>query len=479
MKRQSITVNYILNTAYQVLTLITPIVTAPYISRVLGAEGVGVYSYTSAVVAFFGLFAVLGTTVYGQRTIAQCRDDKSMRSKNFWEIELLSLLSTAVCLAAWFIFILISPEYKFIFLIFTIELLSKGFDISWFYAGLERFSFIVVRNTVIKIAGVLLLFLLVKNSDQVWVYIAILSVSNFLGNISMWLPLRKLVSRIRLRDVRMKEHFRQTMIYFVPTIAASVYTYLDKVMIGWFTEGTSENGYYEQANRIIKIGYTVLISLNTVMSSRMSYLFALSKEKEIKNKLENALAFIITIGLPVVCGISCIAANFVPWFFGEGFEKVIFLMILSSPLVIILSMHNFLSSQYLVPSGQRARSTKGVFIGAAVNFCLNLCLVPFFQSVGAVIATLIAETSICVVYFYMSRDYVPPKLILKYLPKQLIAAAAMSAVVIIIGSGHRGSILITVVQIIAGGAVYFGALLLLREKFILGFFERVLQKIKR
>lgn len=479
MKKQSITVNYILNTAYQVLTLITPLITAPYISRVLGADGVGVYSYTSAVVAFFALFAILGTTVYGQRTIAQCRDDKAARSKNFWEIELLSLLSTAVCLAAWFIFILISPEYKFIFFILTIELLSKGFDISWFYAGLERFSFIVIRNTVIKLVGILLLFLLVKRSDQVWIYIAILSVSNFLGNVSMWLPLRKLVSKIKLRDVQMKEHFRQTMIYFVPTIAASVYTYLDKVMIGWFTEGTSENGYYEQANRIIKIGYTVLISLNTVMSSRMSYLFALNKEKEIKNKLENALAFIITLGLPVVCGISCIASNFVPWFFGEGFDKVVLLMILSSPLVVILSMHNFLSSQYLVPSGQRARSTKGVFIGAGVNFCFNLLLVPFLQSVGAVIATLIAETSICVVYFYMSKDFVSPKLILKYLPKQLLAAEAMSAVVLVIGWGRSGSILITVVQIIAGGAVYFGALLLFREKFTLGFFKKTLYRFKK
>lgn len=163
MKTQSIKKNYILNTAYQVLTLITPLITAPYISRILGPERVGIYSYTASVVAFFTMFAVLGTTTYGQRAIAQCRDDREKRSRTFWEIEAISIISTIICIVAWIALILVSTDYKLYFIILSVELLAAGFDIIWYYSGLERFDAIVARNVAIKFSSVLLLFVLVKN----------------------------------------------------------------------------------------------------------------------------------------------------------------------------------------------------------------------------------------------------------------------------------------------------------------------------
>ena len=477
MKTQSIKINYILNTAYQILTLITPLITAPYISRVLGAEGVGIYSYTTSVVAFFTMFAVLGTTTYGQRAVAQCRDDRKKLSKCFWEIEVLSIFSTLFCTLAWIGFIIVNPDNKIYFLILTIDLVAVAFDIIWFYSGLEQFKFIVFRNAAIKIISIVCLFLFVKQRDQVWVYLIILSLGKFVGNVSMWIPLRKFVDGVRISEMNILPHFLETMAYFVPTAAASIYTYLDKVMIGAFTRTPVENGYYEQAQKIIKMGYTVLISLNTVMSARMSYLFALDKKEEIQQKLEKALAFIMTLGMPFVFGISGIAYNFVPWFFGDEFDKVAILMILSSPLILIMSVHNFLSAQYLVPSGQRVRSTKGVITGAVVNLVLNSLLIPRFQSVGAVVATLFAETSICVVYFYMSKEYVPVRLLFKYLPKQLIAAAAMLACVLLIGKGHSGSIMVTAAQIAAGVIIYLFMLYIMRDSFTIGMIRQMKEKI--
>ena len=479
MHTQSIKSNYILNTAYQILTLITPLITAPYISRVLGADGVGIYSYTTSVVAFFSMFAVLGTTTYGQRAIAQCRDDKRELSKRFWEIELLSVISTFIVTLLWIGYVLINPENKTYFWILTVDLVAVALDIVWFYSGLEQFKFIVLRNAAIKIASIICLFLFVRERDHVWIYLVIISFGKFIGNASMWIPLRKLVNKVNIQSLSIMPHFKETMAYFVPTAAASIYTYLDKVMIGTFTDTNVENGYYEQAQKIIKMAYTVLVSLNTVMSARMSYLFAQKKSEEIKHKLEKALAFIMTLGIPFVFGICSIANNFVPWFFGEEFEKVALLMILSSPLVLIMSIHNFLSAQYLVPSGQRTRSTKGVITGAVVNLILNFILIPKFQSVGAVVATLVAETSICVVYFYMSKEYVPVKLLIKYLPKQLIAACCMSACVLLIGRGHYGSVLITVAQIVVGGTIYLGLLYLMKDDLTVDTVKTVLRKIRK
>lgn len=465
MPQQSIKKNYILNTLYQILTLVTPLITTPYISRVLGPDGVGIYSYTNSIVTIFALFACLGTTTYGQRTMAQCRDDLQRRSKSFWEIEALSCVTTLFCMVAWIVFIAVYPEYKFYFVILSLDLLSIAFDISWLYAGLERYQFIVLRNSAVKLIGVSLIFLLVREKQDVWIYIAILTLTKYLGNISMWVPVRKLVNRYPIKEMNLKPHIKETFAYFVPTAAASVYSYLDKVMIGVFSSATTENGYYEQANRIVKIAYSVVISLNTVMSSRMSYLFALGKEKEIKDKLENALAFILTLSIPLTFGISGIAQNFVPWFFGDGYDKVVILMILSSPLVIILSLHNFLSAQYLIPSGQRVRSTKGVLIGAGVNFICNLILIPQLASIGALIGTLAAETSICIVYWYMSKKYVPVRILFQYLPKQLLAASAMLAVVMRMGMEKSSSVILTIAQVFVGAIVYGFVLILLKEKF--------------
>lgn len=479
LKKQSITKNYILNTAYQILTLVTPLITAPYISRVLGADGVGVYSYTSSIVAMFGLFACLGTTTYGQRAMAQIRDNEYERSKTFWEIEILSVITTLVCSIAWIIFLISYPEYTLYFLILSFDLFANALDISWLYSGLEQFSYIVFRNVAVKFAGIALIFLLVREKSDLWIYIAILAVTKFLGNASMWVSLKKFVTKVPIKNLNIKPHLKETFVYFIPTAASSIYTYLDKVMIGAFTDSTTENGYYEQANKIVKMAYTVVISLNTVMSSRMSYLFATHDDKEIRQKLEGALAFILDLSIPLTFGIAGISYNFVPWFFGDGYDKVAILMILASPLVIILSMHNFLSAQYLVPSGQRVRSTKGVITGAAVNFVCNLILIPRLQSVGAVIATLIAESSICIVYLYMSKEYVPLRMIGKYVPKQLISATAMLIVVLLVGKGHSGSIAITLIQIVAGAAVYGLGLLLMREKSVTKMFTQIIDRVKK
>lgn len=471
--------NYIFNTAYQLLIFIVSVITMPYISRVLSADGIGIYSYTTSIAAIFSMFAVLGTTIYGQRTIAQIRDDKAARSKIFWEIEILSIISTGCCVVLWGVFILIYPAYKLFFLILTIDLFSVGLDISWFYSGLEKIPLIVFRNAAIKLGSVILLFLFVKKRSDLWLYILILSGSKFSGSVSMWLPLYKYVERTRFSELQIARHFKKTMAYFIPTIAASIYTYLDKVMIGIFTEGTLENGCYEQAEKIVRMAHTVIVSLNTVMTSRMSYLFAQGRMEEIKDKLNKSLAFIFTMGLPITLGISAISFDFVPWFLGNGFEKVVHLTILFSPLVVILSLHNFLSAQLLIPSGQRVRSTKGVVLGAAVNFILNLLLIPRFQSVGAVVATIAAESSICIVYFYMSRKLLSVKAITQYLPKQLIASVVMALIVYHIGINSTATIATTGIQITVGAIVYVLLLIIMRERFTLTVCRQVIHKFTK
>ena len=275
MVNPSIKKNVILSTAYQLLTVITPFITAPYIARVLGADGVGIVSYTESIQTYFSMFAALGTVGYGTREIARVRNNVAARSKLFFEIELLTILTTTFCLLLWFVWIYANVNYRVYYLVWTMTILSVIFDISWLYMGMEQFQYIVYRNAFFRILGIVALFLFVKTHDDLAIYIAITAGSALLGNLSMWLYLPKMVVRVDWRHLRVWPHFKETLIYFIPTIATSIYTVLDKTLLGVFVGSAVENGYYEQTTKIIRISQSLTFAaLNSVLQARMSLLFA-------------------------------------------------------------------------------------------------------------------------------------------------------------------------------------------------------------
>ena len=245
-REPSVRKNYIYNLIYQVLTLLTPFITTPYISRILGPEGTGIQSYTNSVVQYFAILAALGTASYGQREIARHRDDKKERSRIFWELELLCAATTAVCLIVWMGVIGFSQEYRPYYAVLTLTLAAVALDISWFFGGLEQYGLIVLRNLIIKAAGILMLFLFIKSREDLLLYVGLIAATGFLGNLSMWGYLRHFLVRVDWRALKIRRHFKETLVYFVPTIATSVYTILDKTMLGWFTGGDkTQNGYCE------------------------------------------------------------------------------------------------------------------------------------------------------------------------------------------------------------------------------------------
>ena len=461
----SIKKNYLYNTIYQILTMITPLITAPYISRVLGSSGVGIYSYTNSIATYFTLFAALGTASYGQREIAMHRDNPKESSKLFWEIEILSVVTTGIVTAAWVVWILLSTRYSVFYGILTLTIIAVAFDISWYFAGFELFKYIVIRNTVVKLAGIALLFIFVRSKNDVGIYIAIMAATGLLGNISMWTYLPRFLKKVNPHTLKPFRHFKQAFAYFIPTIATSVYTVLDKTMIGAITKSSDQNGYYEQATKIVRMVQSLLFSLNTVMTSRQSYLFAEKKYDEIKDKINKSFDYLFGIAIAAMFGLQGIAANFVPWFFGKGYEPVITLLYVMAPLPLIICISNILGSQYLTPSGQRVRSSKGIIAGAIVNFILNSALIPFYESIGATIASVVAESVISIIYMYMSKGYATWRYLGKIAWKKIIAGAVMLIIVVILGNGWSGSVAMTLIQIIAGGLVYVLLLAVLKDSF--------------
>ncbi|RGC52540.1 flippase [Absiella sp. AM29-15] len=468
MKTPSLKKNFLYSTFYQILVILIPLITAPYISRVLGAEGIGIYSYTLSIQTYFSMFATLGVLSYGTREIAMNRDDSIKRSKLFYEIELMVIIATLICLIGWLLVIIFYKEYRNYFIALSFNLVAVIFDISWFFSGLEEFKYIVVKNSIVKISTVILMFILVKNKSDLLLYILLMSCGTLIGNISMWVKLPNFICRINKKSISLKHHFKESFIYFIPTIATSIYTVLDKTLIGILTTGNSQNGYYEQATKIINLAKAITFtSLNTVMSARTSYLYSNNQIYEIKDKIKKSLDFILLIGFGICFGLIGISNGFVQWFFGKGYDPVINLLKIFSPIIVIIGISNCIGNLYYTPVGKRATSAKFLILGSFINLIINLFLIPRFGAYGAAIGSVIAELIITALYIKFCEGFFTFTLLVEISWKRIFAGISMLLILSAINIMKKGMIYITLFQILIGAIVYYIVLLILKDRFIL------------
>ena len=449
------------------LLIILPIITAPYVARVLGPDQSGIYDYTNSIQTYFAMFAALGTASYGAREIARVRDDAALRSKLFWEIELMTVMTSAVCIIVWFIFIAFTPQYKVIYLVLTMGLFSTMFDISWFFAGMEQFKYTVTKNAACKLIGVVLMFLFVKKQEDLLLYIIIITASTMIGNLSMWLYVPRFTQKVDFKTLKFGRHFRETLIYFIPSIATSVYTVLDRTLIGVITKNKAENGFYHYTMQIVNMMKALTFSsLNMVLGSRIAYLFAEEKYDEIKVRIRDSINYILFMGIGICFGLSGVAKRFVPVFLGPGYDRVIIMLMLMSPIVVIIGVSNCLGSQYYTPSGNRKLSAKFIIIGALVNLVLNLILIPRYWGYGAIAASLIAEMVITVLYLKFCKGYLTVDTIVREGSRKLAAGVAMFAVIRIIDRFIASDIIALLIEVAVGFSVYCIMIVLLRDTFI-------------
>lgn len=479
MKKTSVLRNYIYNTSYQILVLIAPLITTPYVSRVLGATGIGVYSYAQSIATYFMLAGAGGTTIYGQRCIAFARDDIRKRSEVFWQIALLRCVNVFIFGLIYFFIFGLGTEYRSVYQILMIEIIATAFDITWFFMGLENFKITVIRNTIIKIAGIFAVFLFVQSPDDVLVYTMCLTFPIFIGNISLWISLPKYLVKVHMNPSDILRHLKPSFILFLPQLAIEVYTVLDKTMLGIFATNIDEVGYYTQASKIIKVALALVTSLGTVMLPAMSYAFAHGQKDVIIGSINRAFRFSFMLGFAILFGICGVAKTFVPIFFGPGYEEVVILMVAISPIIIIIAMSNVIGRQYFLPTKQEKYYTISVFTGATVNFVLNWILIVKFDAIGASIATVVAELSVLVVQLFLVRKQLELSKIFLLAVKYFICGGIMFAAVFLIGEFLGGGVIVLLIQITAGIIIYFAELLLTKDAMLFEGISMIQKKIKR
>ena len=475
---KSISKNYIYNVSYQLLTLITPFITTPYLSRVLGPHGIGIYSYTTSIVSYFILLSSLGIANYAQREIAYNQDNPQIQSRTFFEINLLRIILVSISLGVYYLTIIHFPDDHLVYWIQALNIIAVLFDISWFFQGLEEFGKIVFRNFVIKVLSVVLIFVLIHNPDDLNKYIFLLGFMNILSGISIWFYLPRYLVKVPWKEIKIFRNFSIIIQLFLPQVAIQIYTVLDKTMIGAITGSPLENGYYEQAEKVVKLSLTIVTSLGTVMMPRIAYSYAHGKIDAIKEDMMRSYRFVWFLTIPMFFGFIAVSSNFVPWFFGPGYEKVVPLMQILSGLVIAIGLSNVTGIQYLLPTNQQNKLTLSVVIGAITNFVLNLLLIPHLQSIGAAIASIIAECVVSGVQFYIVRNVFSIVNIIASMKKYFISGCIMFAAIFTLAFILPPSIIHTFIIIAIGLGCYLGLLSLLKDSMLYMAINKIKNKVR-
>lgn len=476
-EKSSIKKNYFYNLFYQLLIMVLPFITTPYVSRVLGANNIGTYSYTYSIVSFFILFGSLGISLYGQREIAFVQDDKKKYSKIFWEILLLKTITLSISMIVyWITFVYGNNDYRIYYKILTLELIANIIDISWFFQGLEDFKKTVIRNTIVKILSIIAIFIFVKTKNDLIKYFVIYMLSTLIGNASLWVYLPKYIIKVKIRDLNIFKHLKPTIMLFIPQIAVQVYTLLDKTMIGTIISDKSEVGYYEQSQKIVKTALTIITSLGTVMMPRIANTYSNGDKTKVKEYMHKSFSFVFLLAFPLILGLISISDSFVPVFFGSGYEKTSQIIKIISPIILFIGLSNVTGTQYLLPTKRQTEFTLSVVTGAIVNFIMNSILIPRLGAIGASIGTVIAEFTVTSVQIYFTRKDFDWKEILKMSAKYIISALIMFAICLIFNKAVQNNILSIILQVLYGIISYLICLLIFKDELVKEIVSKVLKR---
>lgn len=474
--------NYIYNAIFQVLRIILPFITMPYVARVLSPEGVGAYSVSAAWANYFMILGMIGIDTYGSRQIAYVRENVVEKKKEFWEINTLKSISTLffIFLYTILIFGIIKPDNYVLYLIQLLNLFSCFFDVSWYFTGMENFKSTSMRNVVVKVISTIAIFVLVKKQDDVWLYTLILCLGQLLGQLVMWKEIYKELFPIELPKVyALLPHFKKTLLLWVPSLAASIYNYLDKVMLGTFSN-EFQVGLYEYSQNIVKVPAVLIFTIATVTMPHTASDFAKKNDAKMSNIFNTSMGVVSMLSIPMCIGFIAISDNFISWFLGSQYGEVAALIKISAWIIIPISWSQIIGSQLIIAKSREKMYSISICSGAVVNVLLNLLLVQKFEARGVLVASVIAEIVVLAAMIRQVREEICFKKAFEGVFKYLLVSIIMFIPTrllqncdVILEAG------ITVLQIFVGIVIYFTLLLLLKDKNIMLLISKVKEKVKK
>lgn len=458
--------NYFYNMVYQMLSLITPLITAPYLARVLGAEGTGIYSYVNSMAIMICSITMLGIYNYGNRQIAYDRDNPDKLNETFWHIMTSRFLIGVFSSIVYFFVVFAIGKYTLCFLLYYTYMLGYYVDCSWLFVGVEDMKWAVLKNTFIKILSVLGIFLLVKTKDDVGCYILIQGCSILFGNLSAYSQIKRYVGRPKFILSGMLATLKGSVVLYLPGIASTLYLQCDKIMLGLMND-SNQVAFYDYGEKIITVPLTFITVLSTVMMPRIA--------NEFKKKNSNQISILITIAaklstffaLPMMVGLFVLSDKLIPWYLGTAFNQTIYVIKILSPIIVANTLIAISGGQYFTATNQVRVLLKAQISAAVGNIILNAILIPAYGPMGAAVATTASSVTNAVIqYSYLVRQ-IKLNGFLKSVEKQIICVVAMGATIIMATCHMKATPITTGLQFLIGIMVYFTMAVLMRDETLL------------
>lgn len=476
---QSVKVNYILNLINTGTQMLFPLITFPYVCRVIEADGIGQINFFQSIISYISLFTCLGIPMYAIREIARDRSDVVQMNRTAMEILLLHSMLTLVGYAIVAILCLTVPQIQVnipLFLILSLTIFFTAIGCEWFYQGIEDFKYITIRGLIIKTVSVVLLFIFVKSKTDLLYYGCYTVFGVLGGNIFNFFRLRKYIHRenIIFSELHIKRHIKPVLKVFSFSVVTSIYLQLNTVLLG-FLKNALAVGYFAAATKVMQMLLTMSACLGSVMMPRASHLIAENKEDEFNCLIQKSYDFTLAIALPMTIGLIFCAPSLITALCGVKFEHSILPSQIIAPIILMVAISNVFGIQVLFPKGKINIVTLCCGIGAVADLILNLCLIPFFSYIGTSIAYLGAEVATTVSMYFIGRKYIPiiyfKKSHLTYALGCVVMALALYGISLL----QLPTLTILLLQGCSGVLAYFIILCICKDEMLV----HILSKIKR
>ncbi len=469
MKIHSVKFNFIMNFIMAASSIVFPLITFPYVSRVLMAAGNGKVATASAVITYFNMFASLGIPTYGIRACAKVRDDRDKLSQTVQELLIINSVTMLITCAAFVFTVALVPEFaaeKELYVINGIGMVLNMFAITWLYNALEQYAYITVCNLLVKLVSLVLMLLMVKSPDDYILYGGITVFASSASYVFNFVYALRFISFKKKGPYNFRVHMKPIIRFFAMSAATSVYTNLDVVMLR-FMKGDTEVGYYNAAIKVKTILTTLITSLGTVLLPRLSYYVKQNEKERFYQMIGKAVNFVVIAGLPLTVYFMLYADESILFLAGEGYEGSVLPMIVLMPTVLLIGLSNITGIQILTPQNLEQKVLNSIVAGAAIDFVLNLVLIPRFASTGAGLATLAAEAAVLVIQCMYLRNIIGQIVREVSLGKILLASVVSCAAGIFVKvTVDLGAFLTLAISACVFFGVYGLVLLVTREKFV-------------
>lgn len=482
IKIKSVKFNFIMNAILTMSSFIFPLITFPYISRVLLVEGTGKVSFATSVVSYFSMFSMLGISSYGVRSCARVRNNKEELTKMVHELFIINSISTLIVYIIFIASLFVVDKFKdnsLLLVICSISMILNVVGVNWFYSAIEQYSYITIRSMIFKVISIVLMFLFVKNTNDYVVYAGITVFSGAGSNILNFIYLRNFISLKPLKSYNLKRHIKPMLTFFGISVATSIYTNLDNVMLGFMTDDT-QVGLYSTSIKIKSILVSVITSLGAVLMPRLSYYIQNNMMEDFNKMIGKTFNFVSLLAIPLALYCGIFSKEIILLIAGEEFLGAVLPMRFLMLTIVCIGYSYITAVQMLVPLGMETKSVISYSICAVIDFVLNLLLIKRFGASAAAFSTMITELCVVIIQSIFLREYLYGILKKISILKLLISIIPATIVSIILKyTLHLGVFVVLVITCIAFFGIYAILLLIQKEPLVIEVFDTLTNKLSK